>query len=350
LFIERMETLLQNTAVEAAYITSPENLRYYSGFTGEEAVLIIQKGTYMLFTDSRYVLQATREATDCKVVDIVETTAVTYLAKQAPGVIGFEEEHINAKKYRALCSALPNSSWQGVDGTIIQQRSIKNEKELELTRKAATLADAAFAHVLPLIKPGISERDIALELDWHMRKNGADGPSFPIICASGLRSAMPHGVATDKKLAPGDLITLDFGCFYQGYASDMTRTVVLGKATDEQKKIYNTVLKAQEAALNMIGPNVACKDADAAARGVITNQGYGSNFGHSLGHGTGLVIHEQPVLSPRSDMVLAPGMTVTVEPGIYVESLGGVRIEDLIIITKNGYENLTHSPKGLLEL
>ncbi len=350
MFKTRVQTLLKSIEADAVYITSPENMRYYSGFTGGEGALILRPDARLLLTDSRYLLQAAQEAPDFTVVDITKTKPADCLSAYHPAAIGFEEEFVSAKGYQALCAAMPECRFLGVDRTMLMQRAAKDDRELMLTRKAAALADEAFSRVLPLIKPGVSELDLALELEWVMRKGGASAPSFPIICASGKRSAMPHGTATPKKLAAGDFVTMDFGCFYEGYASDMTRTVVLGRASTEQKKIYETVLAAQEAALAMIGAGVVCKDADAAARDVITAAGYGSCFGHALGHGTGLLIHEQPVLSPRSETVLAAGMMVTVEPGIYVENLGGVRIEDLVVITDKGCENLTHSEKALLEL
>lgn len=350
MFKNRMEHLLQKTAVDAVYITSPENLFYYSGFTGGEGALVITGREPALFTDSRYFVQAREEAPDFTVIDITKTRPTAYIKDFAPKQIGYEEDFVSAKAAKDLYAAMPDSRWVDVGAAILAQHAVKSKEERAILRRAAALADDAFAKVLPLIKPGVSERDIALELEWSMRKGGASGPSFPIICASGHRSCMPHGVASEKKLAVGDFITMDFGCFLKGYASDMTRTVVLGKASNEQKKVYETVLCAQNAALEILRAGLRCADADNAARTVIQKAGHGAHFGHSLGHGVGLLIHEQPTLSPRSETVLAAGMAVTVEPGIYIENFGGVRIEDLVIITETGYENLTHSEKTLLEI
>ena len=347
---KRIETLLQAAATDAVYITAPENLQYYSGFTGGEAWLVLEKGSCLLFTDSRYLLQAAEEAPDFAIVDIAKKRAEVYLQEKMPDTVGYEETYMTTAEYLRLQKKLGVCRWVPLSETILNQRAIKDEKEQELTRRAEQLADEAFAHVLPLIRLGITERDVALELEWYMRKNGALAPSFPIICASGLRSAMPHGVATDKKLEAGDFVTMDFGCFLEGYASDMTRTVVLGRATEEQKKIYETVLSAQKAAVSAVRPGVAGKAVDEIARSIIKDAGYGAYFGHALGHGTGLLIHERPVLSPKSADVLVPGMLVTVEPGIYIENLGGVRIEDLVLVTEDGCENLTNSTKELLEL
>ncbi|MBR5237024.1 MAG: aminopeptidase P family protein [Clostridia bacterium] len=350
MFTKRVKALLSSAKADVIYITSPENLRYFSGFTGVEGALILSPKEQLLLTDSRYLLQAAEEAPDFAIVDVAKTKPIDCLSSYHPKTIAFEESYVSAEAYKKLCEALPDCAWQGIDKEILLQRAVKDEEELACTRKAAKLADEAFSEVLPMIKEGAAEKDIALALEWSMRKGGAEAASFSIICASGVRSALPHGVATDKKLEKGDFVTMDFGCFYKGYASDMTRTVVVGKASDRQKKIYETVLLAQETALSVLRPGLLCKEADAAARDVIASAGYGDCFGHSLGHGTGLLIHEQPTLSPRSEGFLTPGMLVTVEPGIYIENFGGVRIEDLVYITEQGYENLTHTDKRLLEL
>ncbi len=350
MYRKRIQTLLAQVKTSVVYITSPENLLYYSGFTGGEGTLVLTKETFLLFTDSRYLIQAAEEAPDFSIIDIAELTASDYLAKEPPESIAFEGSHVTATEYEQLQEKLSRTRWESASCTILNLRAVKDEQEQAFTRHAAMLADKAFEHVLPMIRPGISELDVALELEWHMRKNGASAASFPIVCASGVRSAMPHGVATEKKLETGDFLTMDFGCLYHGYASDMTRTVVLGKASDEQKRIYNTVLKAQETALAAVSAGKTGKEIDAVARTIIADGGYGPYFGHALGHGTGLEIHERPVLSPKTEDVLTIGMLVTVEPGIYVPDLGGVRIEDLVIVTKESCENLTHSTKALLEL
>ena len=229
-------------------------------------------------------------------------------------------------------------------------RAVKEPWELERIRRAEAIGDAAFARVLPLLKPGLTELEVAAELEYQMKLLGAEGLSFDTIVASGLNSSMPHAVPGEKKLEAGDFVTMDFGCRYQGYCSDMTRTVVLGKAGQRQKEIYETVRKAQEAALLVIRAGIRGKEADRAAREVIGEAGYGAFFGHSLGHSLGLFIHEQPSLSPSSEKILLPGMVETVEPGIYVPGFGGVRIEDLVLVTETGCENLTSSPKEMIEL
>ncbi len=350
MFQNRIEAFLGKIDADCLFITSPENLRYFSGFTGGEATLLVTKTERLLYTDSRYLIQAAEEAPDFQVIDIAGVRASDGLKERNPHSVAFEGACVSADEFLGLQEKLPEATWQSVSRDILVQRSVKDRTELDFTRRAAKLADDAFSHVLPFIKPGVTEKDVAMELEWYMRKNGASGPSFPIVCASGVRSAMPHGVATDKKLESGDFLTMDFGCLIEGYASDMTRTVVLGKATEEQKRIYETVKIAQETALTVVRAGISGKIADAAARDIIKEAGYGQYFGHALGHGTGLEIHEQPVLSPRSETILEPNMLVTVEPGVYVENLGGVRIEDLVIVTEKGIENLTSSTKELLEL
>ena len=350
MFIKRIKHILSHIKADVLYITSPENLRYYSGFTGGEGAIVLSSDRLVLLTDSRYTLQAGEEAKDFEIINVAEEKPLDHLASLGIKTLAFEEGYLSAKAYIALCEALPDCDFVGADSEILKQRSIKDEQEQALTRKASRLACQAFDHVLPLLKPGVRELDIAMELEWFMKKGGASGASFPIICASGPRSAMPHGVASEKKLAKGDFVTLDFGCFVGGYASDMTRTVVLGNPTDEQRHIYNIVLEAQMRAVESIRAGVTGKEADAVARDIIEKAGYGKQFGHSLGHGTGLLIHEQPNLSPRSETVLESGMIVSVEPGIYVDGFGGVRIEDLVIVTEDGCENLVTAEKTLMVL
>ena len=346
----RIKALQKVTKTECIMIASPENLFYYSGFTGKEAILVIGSTELLLFTDSRYLIQAKEEAPDFEIIDIKNKKAIDYMAEKKVKSIAYEAEFLSAKAFFALQERIEGAAFEPIDSEILEQRAIKDSRELAMTKNAAELADAAFLKVLSSIRAGVREKDIAMALEWDMRKNGAQGASFEIVCASGLRSAMPHGTASDKIIETGDFVTLDFGCFFEGYASDMTRTVVIGKATDKQREIYETVLQAQKAALAVISAGVSGCDADKTARDIIKDAGYGDYFGHALGHGTGLMIHEQPVLSPRSEKKLVPGMLVTVEPGIYIENLGGVRIEDLVYVTEQGHLNLTTSDKELLEL
>ncbi|HEX9060036.1 MAG TPA: M24 family metallopeptidase, partial [Clostridia bacterium] len=237
-----------------------------------------------------------------------------------------------------------------LEGLIEKLRIKKDDSEIKKIKDAVKVADDTFSHVLKLIKPGVAEIEIAAEIEYYMKKNGAKGPSFETIVASGKRAALPHGVASEKKLEIGDAVTMDYGAIYGEYCSDMTRTVFLGKPADELLKIYRIVLDAQLKAIEGAIAGVSGKDIDAIARGHIETNGYGNCFGHGLGHGVGLEIHEEPRLSPMGNLIMKDGMVVTVEPGIYVTGLGGVRIEDMIVINGEKPEILTSSTKELIIL
>jgi len=237
-----------------------------------------------------------------------------------------------------------------VSESVEKLRLIKSNEEIKILEEAAKIADHAFDHILTYIKPGLTEIAVMNELEFFMRKQGATSSSFDIIVASGLRSALPHGVASEKVIETGDFVTLDFGAYYKGYCSDITRTIAVGEPSDKLKEIYNIVLEAQLRGVNGIKAGLTGREADALTRDYITEKGYGEYFGHSTGHGIGLEIHEAPGLAFRSDTVLEPGMAVTVEPGIYIPGIGGVRIEDDIIVTSEGNEVITKSPKELIIL
>lgn len=331
---------------EAVFISSYPNIFYYSGFTSCDGYLIISHNERILITDSRYTIQAHKEAPDFKIVDLTAGFKKIFKKIHA-SYIGFEEDDVSVGFSKKLQSAT-EKTFVPMGKKISLLRQIKDENEILSIAEAERIGDEAFSYVLDRIRVGATEREIALDLEFFMKKHGAASLSFDTISASGVRGAMPHGVATDKKLEKGDLLTLDFGCIYKGYCSDMTRTVALGNVNEKQREIYDTVLKAQLAALEIIKPGVKCSDVDGAARKVIEDAGYGENFGHSLGHSVGIEIHEAPVFSKKSKDIVKPGHVITVEPGIYVENFGGVRIEDLIAVTEDGVKNLTHSPKELI--
>jgi Xaa-Pro aminopeptidase len=249
-----------------------------------------------------------------------------------------------------LKDLLPKVDFRPTENLIESLSVRKDSEEIKHIRKAVRIADKAFSDILDRIKPGVREKDIAFELEYNMRSQGAEGAAFDLIVASGQRSSMPHGVASAKKLRKGDFVTLDFGCFYRGYASDITRTVVLGKATKRQKTIYEVVLAAQKKACKAVRPGLHCSRLDGVAREIIMKAGFGDNFGHGLGHGIGLKVHDNPTLNPRSTDVLLEGMVTTIEPGIYIPNWGGVRIEDDVLVTSSGGQVLSKSPKELLEL
>ena len=264
--------------------------------------------------------------------------------------MGYEDESLLCSQIDKMKEALPVDVWTPLKDRIDALRCIKTEEELAYLAKAEEIGDRAFAKLLPLLKPGMTELEAAAELEYLMKKEGAEDLGFNTIVASGLNSSMPHAIPGEKKLEAGDFITFDFGCKYKGYCSDMTRTVVLGKASEKQKEIYGVVLKAQLAALDALKAGVSGSSVDKVARDIITEAGYGDCFGHGLGHSVGLFIHENPRLSPSDDTILQAGMIETVEPGIYVPGFGGVRIEDMVIVTEEGHINLALSPKELIEI
>ncbi len=329
---------------EIVYITSYPNIFYYSGFTSPDAVLIITKCAQLLFTDSRYTIQAHIQAPDFEIIDIGDIDKTIRSLKEK--TLCFEEDSVTVAKYERLKNS--GKTLKPFASIIKKPRMVKDKYEMGKIAQAEQLGDQAFGYIINRITPGRSEKEIALELEFFMRKNGASALSFETICASGVRSAMPHGTASDKIIEKGDLLTMDFGCILDGYCSDMTRTVVIGKADEKQKEIYDIVLRAQLAVIDILKAGIKCSDADMAARKIITECGYGKNFGHSTGHSVGIEIHELPVLSPKSGDVLEAGNVVSVEPGIYIEDFGGVRIEDLVQITSEKQVNLTKSEKNLL--
>ncbi|MUT66734.1 Xaa-Pro peptidase family protein [Paenibacillus sp. NEAU-GSW1] len=349
--VERLRKALADQGLEAIIIGSEHNRAYLSGFTGSSGIVVITLQDSILLTDFRYMTQAPQQAIGFQVVEhgpkAIDSVR-DLLASKGIREAAFEQEQVSYGEFAAWTAALGGIKLKPTSGLVENLRMIKDEQELAVMQEAADLADAAFWHVLPLLQPGTAERDIALELELFMRKGGAASSSFDTIVASGERSALPHGVASDKRIGYGEFVTLDFGAYYKGYCSDLTRTVIVGEPSDKHREIYGIVLEAQLNGLAQIKPGMTGKQADALCRDIIAKYGYGDQFGHSTGHGLGMEVHEQPRLSKLSDTILTPGMTVTVEPGIYIPGFGGVRIEDDIVITDSGIKILTSSPKELL--
>ena len=351
---ERVRRLLGERELDAVVIKEANCLRYFSDFTGGEGTLVVGKDYNILYTDSRYVESASYEAKCFEVRDIgrkkySECIAEIFGEKEVHNA-GFEGNTILLRDFRQMTEAVPEVLWEDISPDIEEIRMIKNSLEIVNIERAEAIGDLAFNKILNFIRPGVTEKEIAMELERIMQMNGASGQSFETIVASGTNSSMPHAHVTDKEIEYGDFIIMDFGCKFEGYCSDMTRTVVVGKANDEQRKIYQIVLDAQRAALEVIKEGMICSEVDKAARDLIANAGFGECFGHGLGHSVGLEIHEAPSLSPKCNRVLQENMLMTVEPGIYLPGFGGVRIEDLVLITKDGYRNLTYSRKDLVEL
>lgn len=340
---------MQEEKLDAFVITSPENRRYMSGFTGTSAMLVITLEKAYLLTDFRYIQQATAQAPEFQIVKVgAEMYSSLAELGQKAGRVGFEEEYLTYADYAKLKEALPLAELVPQSKMVTDLRSVKGPEELELIRQAVKIADDAFAHILKYIELGQKEEEISREIEFEMRRAGASGGSFDFIVASGVRSSMPHGVASTKKVQSGELLTMDFGAIYQGYCSDITRTICLGEPTEKQRDIYEIVLQAQRAGIEAIKPGIPGKAVDAVARKIIADAGYGDYFDHGLGHSVGLAIHESPRLSLREEQILEPGMVVTIEPGIYLPDWGGVRIEDMAVVTENGCEVLTQAPKEFI--
>ncbi|TYR82444.1 aminopeptidase P family protein [Priestia megaterium] len=338
--------------IDGMIITSEYNRRYMTNFTGSSGIAVVSAEHAAFVTDFRYVEQA---ASQTEGFDIVQHKgpiheAVANVVKQF-GItkLGFEQDYVTYSQFESLQTHI-QAELVPVSHAIENLRLIKSDSEIKILKEAAKIADAAYEHILTFVRPGLTELQVSNELEFFMKKQGALSSSFDIIVASGHRSALPHGVASDKVIEKGELVTLDFGAYYQGYCSDITRTFAVGHISDELKTIYDVVLQAQLKGMKEIKAGMTGKEADALTRDYITEQGYGQYFGHSTGHGLGLEVHEAPSLSIKSQDKLQPGMVVTVEPGIYIPNLGGVRIEDDTVVTAEGNESLTHSSKELIIL
>ncbi len=351
--IDALRERLHRERLDAFLVFSDVHRNYLTGFTGSSgAFLLLPKGALFL-TDSRYTLQAGREVRGAEVRQHRRALLVECLeALKAAGVrrVGFEAAHVSVSQHQWMLQKGGGLVWVPLSGVVEGLRSLKDAGERAALAAAARVADRTFHHILPLVRPGAVERKLAAEMEHFMRLEGAEGPSFETIVASGWRSALPHGIASGKVLRRGDMVVFDFGCRLDGYCSDMTRTVCLGPPTALQRRVYGIVRRAQEAGLRAVRPGAACGDVDAAARSVIRRAGYGGAFGHGTGHGVGREVHEAPRVGPGSKDLLRPGAAITCEPGIYLEGRFGVRIEDLVLVTPEGHRNLYRTTKELMAL
>ncbi|OWR28769.1 Xaa-Pro dipeptidase [Saccharibacillus sp. O23] len=346
--VNKLREAMALQGIGAMFVASDINRRYLTGFTGSAGYVLITETDSYLLTDFRYMTQAPQQAADFKVVEHAPKVMETVKGLLGSATkLGFEQEHVTFATYRNYSEALQGVELVPVSGLVEGLRIFKDEHELAIMREAAVLADRTFSHILTKIRPGVTERELDLQMEMFMRENGATSSSFDTIVASGERSALPHGVASSRVLQGNEFITFDFGALLNGYCSDVTRTVVLGEASDRHREVYGIVLEAQLNALDKIRPGMTGREADALTRDIISSYGYGENYGHSTGHGLGMEVHENPRLSKLSDDILKPGMVVTVEPGIYIPGFGGVRIEDDIVITETGIEIITSSTKEL---
>lgn len=352
--LRKLRVALADKNVDAFLVLNRSNIFYLTGYSGALSedffALVVTPSDAVFLVDSRYLEDALVEsAVDVARLERRSFEEIGIYLPEGAKRLGFEPEVLTVAQHENLSTALKGIELITVSG-ISSIRKCKDEGEIEQIAKAAAIADAAFEHVLGLLAPGITEREVALEIDYFMRKKGADKASFDPIVASGARSAIPHAKVTDKPISQGDLVVLDMGARCAGYCSDMTRTVVVGKPNDKQREMYRIVREAQAVALERVRAGAACRELDALARDRIERAGFEGKFLHGLGHGVGIEVHEIPVMSKESADVLEAAEVITVEPAIYVSGIGGVRIEDLVLVSKEGSEVLSRSPKDLIEV
>ncbi|MFC4771089.1 M24 family metallopeptidase [Enterococcus hermanniensis] len=350
--IEKLRTLMAEDMIDAYLVTSPANLRYLTNFTGTAGIAVITQEQAYFITDFRYMEQANNQTQGMTILqhqgDLVGEI-IKLVETQHISVLGFEDAFLTVAEYSVFEEVI-DAELAPASGLIESLREQKDDAEIAIIEKACAIADEGFEHVLKMIRPGMTEIEVANQLDFFMRSLGASGTSFETIVASGARSALPHGVASEKVIEQGDMVTLDFGCVYQGYVSDITRTFAIGDPGQEMKAIYQIVYEAQQKVIDVARAGVTGAQLDAVARDFITQAGYGEAFGHSTGHGIGMEIHEGPNISRSNDEELMIGNVITDEPGIYIAGLGGVRIEDDLLILAEGNRILTQSPKELIIL
>lgn len=342
-----MREILDSNRLEGILFTNLENIRHLCGFTGSDGALLLAREEAFFLTDSRYWTQAEEE---------VRYSGIVHYKKKLDGIVSLLSD-LKWKRVGVEGPSFPLSSYQhltkklgdemefiSLEDEIKNIRAVKDSQELSLLRAAIDLSTKSFLHVMEMLKEGVVEREIAFEMEFFLKKNGAEATGFDIIIASGKRSALPHGRASDKKIEEGDFVLIDFGVRFQGYHSDQTRTLICGTPTPEQKKIHRIVKEAHDMAIDAIRPGLPICEIDRAARDHIQHQGYGEYFGHGLGHGIGLAVHEDPVVNGENKGLLQEGMVFTVEPGVYIPQWGGVRIEDMVLVTSRGAEVLTYLP------
>ena len=346
--ISYLRDQISKTEIDTLFISNKDNIRYYSGFTGTFAFLLISESKAIIITDSRYTLRAEEESPDYEIYQLksgdnwIENS--TNIAKTK--IIGYEGDYVSVNLLNQLQKKAEKiNKWKDFSEKITLGRIIKSDEETEILQKTINISDSAFNNVSKKIVTGMTEKDVGWEMEKEMRELGAESPSFDTIVASGINGSKPHHSPTDKLISDNEAITIDMGAKYKGYCSDLTRTIFIGDPDEKFKKIYTTVLKAQLISMETAKPDMTGEEIDKIARDIITSEGYGEYFGHSLGHGVGIEIHENPGVGPNSKNNIKPGMVYTIEPGIYIENWGGIRIEDMVIMTENGNNLLSHALK-----
>ena len=351
--LKSVRKILDPNQLDGILFTSLENIRYLCGFTGSDGALVITQKESFFLTDSRYWTQSEEE---------VKGSQIVHYRKKMEGIfslffdlklrrIGFESAFLPFAAHQFLTEKLSHEAKLiPLEEEIKNLRALKDEQELTLLRTSIEIASKAFLDIQELLQEGVVEKEVALEMEWSMKRRGAEALGFDIIIASGRRSALPHGKASAKGVEQGDFILIDFGSKFQGYHSDQTRTLVCGRPSSEQQKIYRIVKEAHDKAIERVLPGIPISEVDGAARDHIRDEGYGEYFGHGLGHGIGLAVHEEPLVNSENKGLVQEGMVFTIEPGIYVPNLGGVRIEDMVLVTPHGAELLTYLPTELKEI
>ncbi len=355
--MDRIDRLMDKAAPasgEGILVHKPSNMFYLSGYTGE-GLLITTRGLKAIVTDSRYTEQAARQAPGFD-VHMIQTgvshfaLAASLCAEHGIRNLRYEDDFLTVKSFSAMQEAMPGIEFASLDNLPEKMRVVKDEHELSLIQEACDISCRAFDYILGFIRPGQTEKQIELALNFKMFELGAEGLAFNSIVASGPNGSLPHAIPSDRKVEAGDMITLDFGAKYQGYCADMTRTIAVGEPGARMKKIYDIVLRAQSTAQDALAPGKDCASIDRIARDIITAEGYGQQFGHGLGHSLGIDVHEDPRLSPVSKAKLETNLVITVEPGIYVPGLGGVRIENSCVITDTASRSLVSASRELIIL
>ncbi len=352
--INALRQQLKKENLDGMIVSHLDHIRYLVGFTGTAGLLLITTKSAHFFTDFRYAEQAAKQVKGAK-VRIIKRDPITGL-KEFPELnvknakYAFDSEHITVAQKERLHKSLPDVLLVANNTLLAELGWVKEKDEIALITKAVAISDAAFERILSMIAPGVRERELAAELEYQMAVMGSEKPAFETIVASGYRSALPHGVASEKKVKKGEFITFDFGATVGGYVSDITRTVVVGKPTSRQKKIYDIVRRAQRAGIKKVKAGIMANMVDKAAREVIRKAGFGKYFGHGTGHGIGYYVHVGPRVAPQSEDKLVVNNVITVEPGIYIPGWGGVRIEDDVVVTRTGGKVLNKAPKNLLVL
>ena len=349
--LSRLREKLGEKEIPALFVSEVENLRYLSEFTGSAGLGLVTPDAAYFFADPRYHLQAGNECREFEVVPCqlrLAEGAADKIKELGIRSLGVEKNHLTLGQYLDLQERLPGVRLEATDGLIEPLRLIKEPGEVEAIRRACGLVDRAFERILPVLKEGISERDVAIELDFTLRRLGAEKTGFDTIVAFGPHSAHPHAHPTDRKLERGQFVKMDFGAYLDGYNSDLTRTVIFGPASDRHREIYDVVKVAQQRVLDALRPGLPGKEVDAIARDYIKERGYGENFGHGLGHSLGREVHDGDRLSPISEATTEAGQVWTIEPGVYVEGFGGVRIEDDVVVTDSGCDILTTASKEFI--